>query len=215
VQRLRLVRALGDFVPEPLAQLAHSLGGGILEVGNVILVRAARFVVASAPVLSLFFDNRDDVLLEGVQRLGALFLLRLERILKRPDARDCEFLGVQTHSLRLQILRDVVLLDRGPELAHRVVSRFGVRLDVLVRLLARHGLGVDGRAQGRERHPELGSNLLHARDVSLRQILGGDAKLALDHLPRARDFAHGDVHLRLQRLRLHQRRGGVVVHLLL
>ena len=189
VKRLALVPSLGNFVAKTLAKFADGVGGGVLEVRDVVLQRAPEVGVAQTPLVRLVGDQAGDVLLEVGEGGESLVLLGSRpslRVRFRVDA-DSLVLQVLVHDKVLELLRGV--LERA-ELATEPRSK----VDKLV---------VDARL-----------DRLHARDVLLPLLLhlvlhvvedggavrGAGVELRLDGLDVHRVQALGGLHLRAQLL---------------
>ena len=193
MKRLALVLSLGNFVAKTLAEFADGVGGGVLEVRDVVLQRAPEVGVAQTPLVRLVCDDAGDVLLEVDEGGESLVLLGSQLSLRVR-------LGVDADSLVLQVL----VHDKVLELLRGVLERAELATEPRSKV---DKLVVDARL-----------NRLHARDVLLPQPLdlllhlvlhvvedggavrGAGVKLRLDGLDVDRVQALGGLHLRAQLL---------------
>ena len=215
MERSGLRRALGDFVAQALAEFANRLGGGVLEVRDVVLVRVSHAVVAASSLRRLLLDGRLELVLELGERRVSELRLPLGVEVARARLLEREFLPLHREEFALDHLRGVIRLGGVPQRRHRGVPRRHLRLDVRVRLGSRDDLRVQSRPEVRERRVHLAPNRLDANLVALGELANLLPKLPLDHVRRARNLRARDVDLHLQRLRLRHLRARVVVHLLL
>ena len=215
MQRLRLVRPRRHLVAKTLAEFANRLRGGILQVRDVVLVRAAHGVVAAATFRSLLRHGGGDVVSESFETLvpcgGFLRHVRVVRVRHRQR----KLLRVDHRALDLQRVRDVVRLHRGPQRGDGGVAIGDALRHVAVGAHASRHLGVNRGSEVLQREVHFRANPLDALLVAFGELAHLLAELALDHVRRARHLGSLYVQLVLERLRLHHRRRDVIIHLLL